>query len=301
MSDGLTRADAHLPPSALGLTRADIATTLRALGLRPGIGVVVHSSLRSFGRVDGGALTVIGALQDVITPQGTLVMPSFNHGSPWEEGGAGIYDPAVTPTTNGAIPDAFWRLPGVWRSLDPTHCFAAWGKHAQRYTQRHHRTLTMDAQSPLGLLLADDGYGLLLGVDYRANTFHHVVETMENAPCLGKRSEAYSVHLPDGRRVLGRTWGWRGGTCPHTDRNRYGAHMAARGLHRQAKIGDCTATLFRLRDCYAVVAALLRDGSASGPPCARCPVRPRLDEHTVASDWDEARQILMPTSAAWAY
>lgn len=281
------RTDTRFTPSSPSLTRDEIAAGLRALGLRAGMGAVVHSSLRSFGRVQGGPLAVISALQDVLTPEGTLVLPSFNHGEPWEEGGDGIYDPSVTPTTNGAIPEAFWRLPGVMRSLDPTHPCAAWGKHARRYIEGHHRTLTMGSQSPLGMLLADDSYGLLLGVSYRANTFHHVVETMEGAPCLGRRSEAYPVRLPDGRRVMGRTWGWRGGTCPHTDQDRYGALMAARGLQRQAQIGKCTATLFRLHDCYAVVAELLRAGSEFGPPCARCPVRPRVNAHTVPSDWDD--------------
>ena len=49
------------------------------LGLQAGMGVVVHSSLRSLGHVEGGAQTVVEALMEIITPEGTLVMPSFNH------------------------------------------------------------------------------------------------------------------------------------------------------------------------------------------------------------------------------
>ena len=132
-------------------------------GLPAGAGVMVHSSLKSFGQVEGGAHTVVEALMEVLTPQGTLLMPTFNHEAPFFEGGPGYYHPAETPTVNGAIPDCFWRMPGVRRSLDPTHPFAAWGRHARRYTQFHHRTLTMGPQSPLGQLYADDGFGLLLG------------------------------------------------------------------------------------------------------------------------------------------
>jgi aminoglycoside 3-N-acetyltransferase len=270
------------------LTRAAIAAGLHTLGLRAGMGVMVHSSLRSFGRVQGGARTVIEALMDVLTPDGTLLMPSFNHGEPFEDDGPGVYDPRVTPTINGAIPDAFWRVPGVSRSLDPTHPIAAWGQHAERYTRHHHRTLTMGPQSPLGLLNADGGYGLLLGIDTTYNTFHHVVETALNAPCLGQRTEAYPVQLPDGRRVLGRTWGWRDGDCPFTDQNRYGAIMAERGLQRQALIGHSTATLFRLQDCFDVVAELLGHGAFGFPPCSGCAIRPRRVAQTVESDWDEA-------------
>lgn len=85
----------------------------------------MHSSLSSFGRVAGSAPAVVAALMDVITPAGTLLMPPFNHGELFEPGGPGVYDPGATLTSNGAIPDHFWRLPGVLRSLDPTHPFAA--------------------------------------------------------------------------------------------------------------------------------------------------------------------------------
>jgi aminoglycoside N3'-acetyltransferase len=131
---------------------------------------------------------------------------------------------------NGAIPDRFWRRAGVHRSLNPTHPFAAWGKDAERYTEFHHRTLTMGPESLLGLLLQDDGFGLMLGVDYAANTFHHVVEMSHSVACLGRRTEAYPIKLAHGRVVEGRTWGWRASSCPFTDGHRYGDTMASRGL-----------------------------------------------------------------------
>jgi aminoglycoside 3-N-acetyltransferase len=283
------------------VTHNDITAGLRGLGLRAGAGVVVHSSLKSFGRVEGGAATVIAALMEVLTPKGTLLMPSFNHNAIVEPGGAGYYDPLQTPTSNGAIPDLFWRMPGVARSLDPTHAVAAWGRNALAYTAGHHHTLTMGPGSPLGLLHADGGYGLLLGVDYTSNTFHHVVEMSRNAPCLGQRTEAYPVQLPDGRRVLGRTWGWRAQNCPLDDEARYAQTMAARGLQRQAQIGGCLATFFRLSDCYAVVAELLESGQDGFPPCAACAIRPRQVAETVLSDWDEQTQRPLPDSTAWGY
>lgn len=283
------------------VSQQDILTGLRALGIAPGDGVMVHSSLKSFGRVEGGAATVIAALMAAITPDGTLLMPTFNHGQAFESGGPGYFDPAETPTLNGAIPDRFWRLPGVRRSLDPTHAFAAWGRHSQRYIQYHHRTLTMGPQSPLGLLCADGGYALLLGVGYDSNTFHHVVEMTTGAPCLGQRSEAYTVRLPDGRQVLGRTWGWRGGFCPINDPAIYGAEIAARGLQRTVLIGGCQAILYRLQDGFEVIATLLREGTGELPPCRRCPVRPGQNAHTVPSDWDAESQCLRPESEAWTY
>ena len=288
-------------PTVVVIGFEDLCHGFRSLGLHAGSGVMVHASLSSFGHVLGGARTVIDALMEVVTPEGTLMMPSFNHGGPFAPGGPGYYDPGETRTTNGAIADLFWRLPGVQRSLDPTHPIAAWGKDAQRYTRGHHRTLTMGPESPLGLLGAEGGYGLLLGVGYGSNTFHHIVEMSTLAPCLGQRSEAYPVRLPDGRQVLGRTWGWRSQRCPINDAAIYREEMETQGLQKTALIGGCRATLFRLDDCYRVVAGLLASGKDGIMPCSRCPIRPRHVAQTVASDWDAATQTLMADSVAWSY
>ena len=49
---------------------------LRALGVRPGMNLLVHSSLKRLGPVDGGAEAVIDALLEAIDPGGTLMMPT---------------------------------------------------------------------------------------------------------------------------------------------------------------------------------------------------------------------------------
>ncbi|RPI62778.1 MAG: aminoglycoside N(3)-acetyltransferase [Planctomycetaceae bacterium] len=278
-----------------------IASGLRALGLCAGDGVMVHSSLKSLGRVDGGPATVIAALMEVLTAEGTLMMPSFNHAKIFEPDGPGIFDPKTTPTINGAIPDMFWRMPGVYRSMDPTHAFAAWGKNAERYIKSHHCTLTMGPDSPLGLLGREGGWVLLLGVGYNTNTYHHVVEMTTKAPCLGLRSDAYPVRLADGRIVSARTWGWRNATCPIDDTAIYSEELVRLGLERTAQIGLCHAKMFRASDCFDVVARLLREGYQGCPPCSRCPIRPLKMAVTVESDWDEQNNCLKPDSVGWTY
>ena len=287
--------------SASHINEGGIVAGLRDLGLGAGDGIIVHSSLKSFGQVEGGAQTVIEALMEVVTVDGTILMPSFNHGAAFAAGAPGYYDSRETPTTNGAIPDLFWRLPGVERSLNPTHAFAAWGQHAKRYTEAHHRTITMGPESPLGLLHADDGYCLLLGVDYSSNTFHHTVEMATGAPCLGVRTEAYPVRTPEGAMVEGRTWAWREKNCPFTDQGRYHEVIQARGLQQEVLIGQSRVLLFRLRDCFAVLAEILREGKDGFPPCSGCAIRPRQVARTVPSDWDQARQCLVADSAARNY
>ena len=68
------------------VTREDLKKGFLALGLTAGMKVMVHSSLKSFGYVEGGADAVIDVLMEILTPEGTLMMPSFNHEAPYNKG-----------------------------------------------------------------------------------------------------------------------------------------------------------------------------------------------------------------------
>ena len=140
----------------------------------------------------------------------------------------------------------------------------------------------------------------MLGVGYRPNTFHHMVDVNWCA-LLGVRTEAYPVRLTDGRIVEGRTWSWRAASCPFTDGQRYVAEMERRGLHSEVWIGGCHAILYRLQDCYGVIAEMLGNGRDGFPPCQDCPIRPRVVAQTVDSDWDQEHQNLAAGSTAWTY
>ena len=63
------------------VTKEDLIRDLRALGVREGMKLQVHSSLSRIGWVEGGADAVLDALMTVVTPEGTLMLPSFNHGA----------------------------------------------------------------------------------------------------------------------------------------------------------------------------------------------------------------------------
>jgi aminoglycoside 3-N-acetyltransferase len=51
---------------------------LTALGVKPGMVLLVHSSLSSLGWVCGKSVAVIEALEFLLTPDGTLVMPTHS-------------------------------------------------------------------------------------------------------------------------------------------------------------------------------------------------------------------------------
>ncbi|MBN1371221.1 MAG: AAC(3) family N-acetyltransferase [Anaerolineaceae bacterium] len=55
------------------MTAAQLVSDLLALGVRPGGVLLVHSSLRSLGPVDGGAEAVVKGLLEALGARGTLL------------------------------------------------------------------------------------------------------------------------------------------------------------------------------------------------------------------------------------
>jgi aminoglycoside 3-N-acetyltransferase len=233
------------------------------LGLRKGLDLMVHSSLSSFGPVIGGADAVIDALLNVIGPAGTLMMPSFNHGQ------AKVFDPNTTPSNNGEIPDTFWRRPGVLRSLYPTHSLAAFGPKAGRWTEGHLESRWMGPESPLGRLVHDGGYIVLLGVNHNSNTSYHVAETSMNPPCLGEFVHPAAILDPSGHLKQVKSMAFRCGRCPvsPTDLDRA---LTRKKLQTKRRIGRALCTLVKGLDIFHTHRALL------APHCPTCPIRPRL-------------------------
>jgi hypothetical protein len=160
----------------------------------------------------------------------------------------------------------------------------------------------MGPDSPLGRLWKDGGWCLLIGVGYGPNTFKHVAEMTEQVPCLSVRSEAYPVRSGDGRVVMGRNWGWREQGCPLSDPpGPTDSEMQRRGLDVRGEVGPSPCILFRMDDCYKVIAGFLHEGFGGNPPCSECAIRPRTSRFTVESDWDFENGRLRADSEAWTY
>jgi len=161
--------------------------------------LLLHSSLSSIGWVVGGPVAVIQALELVLGPNGTLVMPTHSgdlsdpkdwNNPPVPESWKDIirqtmpaFEPDLTPTRGmGRIPETFRKKNGVIRSNHPHDSFAASGTESEFITNDHSLDFGLGERSPLARIYDLDGWVLLLGVNFENNTSLHLAELRADFP-----------------------------------------------------------------------------------------------------------------------
>ena len=143
------------------LTRQDMARGLREAGLQTGDVVFVHSSMRTFGPVEGGPAAVVESMLEVIGTGGTLVVPTFTFAHEAETDP--IIDPGNDPSEMRVITETVRRRPDALRSTAFRHSFAAVGRRAEVITSDDPALSSFDLRSSFGVMLALGTKVLLLG------------------------------------------------------------------------------------------------------------------------------------------
>lgn len=178
-------------------TPLSLLEDLKSLGIQPADKLMVHSSLRTLGPVQGGADTVLDTLMDAVS-QGMLILPTHT----WREwnNADGIFDPATEPSCVGALTERFRQRAGVNRSWHPTHSVAAWGEGAADYVIGEEFTTTPCPRGGCwGRLYDLDAKILFLGAPVRANTYLHSVEEWFHIPNrLANEATTFRIRTPDG-------------------------------------------------------------------------------------------------------
>lgn len=175
------------------VTVKSLAHDLSEGGLKPGSTVLVHASLSSLGWVCGGPVALIQALLEVLTDEGTLVMPAhstdLSDPSHWQNppvpeewqdtirSEMPAYRPEISPVRGmGVTAETFRKYPGVRRSSHPLYSFAARGRESEFITENHEIEYFMGEGSPLAKIYELDGEVLLLGTDHDHNSSLHLAE-----------------------------------------------------------------------------------------------------------------------------
>ena len=177
--------------------REDILKQLEAFQIATGKPVLVHTSLRAIGEIEGGADTLLSALISYFTKDGGLLcIPTHT----WNRD---VMDRSKAETCVGVLSNVAAAHPDGIRSMHPTHSIVVFGDRnkALEFIQ-----CEIEANTPTspngcyGNFYKEDGYILLIGVEHNKNTFLHCVEEKLQVPNrLTKNMVERTIIHEDGR------------------------------------------------------------------------------------------------------
>lgn len=178
-------------------TKEDLLKCLKEMKLTGKEAIMVHSSMKSIGEVDGGADTVVDAFMDFFK-DGLFMTPTHT----WNQMSAeySVFDRETEPACVGIIPNVFRKREGVIRSLHPTHSIAAYGKGAEEFLKGEENATSPCPPGGCWDRLRDiDAKILLLGVTHTRNTYIHSVDEVMGIPDrLTDEPTLMHIVMPDG-------------------------------------------------------------------------------------------------------
>ncbi len=233
-------------PDQQPITCQQLGSSLENMGIRAGAAIVVHSSLKSFGQVEGGPGAVVDALIRTVGPEGCVIMPVY--ASSLDQNGDLLRRPAPqTRVSTGLIAATFGQDARTVLSSHPIYAYAYYGRDARDLARKTETLMTpYGPDQPLMHLFQRQGHIVQLGVDDRTNTSIHVAEELADPPYLaGKKSassltvEAFFLLPPEQRRDI--IVKHRSG--PRRNFRLCSPLIEAAGLRRSAWVGQALVTV----------------------------------------------------------
>lgn len=237
------------------LSNEDIVEAFRAAGVSAGDVLVVQSSYKGTGGVEGGIDGLIHALLDAVGEEGTLIMPAYNF-SAWTEGH--YFDLLETPSTVGAVTEAFRTWPGTQRSEHPIHSVSVRGPLAAELCEMSYSSSFGEDSVFARLLELDAMYSTLgLGLEMPFLPCHYT-EELEGAGY--RRQKLFGgVYVDRDRRPSMRTYTLN----VRKDRDRqapiFATHVmqAEDGVVKTLHIGPAQVNYSRARPYHESLRALM--------------------------------------------
>lgn len=239
-------------------TKEDLMQYLSEMGFDGTESIMVHSSMKSIGAVEGGADTVVDAFMEYFA-EGLFMTPTHT----WKQMSAeySVFHPATEPACVGIISNIFMKRPGVVRSLHPTHSIAAFGKDAAEYIKGEENVTTPCAVGGCWERLRErNAKILLIGVTHARNTFIHAIEEVYDVPeRLTEKPVDFKIVMPDGSVKE---------VAMHRHYNRLKAHISEEfdkmlegyfvtGAAKKVRFGDAECILCDANRMFEVTGAIL--------------------------------------------
>ncbi|MEW6358359.1 MAG: AAC(3) family N-acetyltransferase [Planctomycetota bacterium] len=245
------------------MNKSELIHAVKALGLKEGDIVLLHSSLGSMGQVEGGAKTVVEAFLGVLGPSGTLMAPTFATSGD-------VFDAEKDPTSLGAIAEAIRQDRKAVRSRHPLASVAAIGARAEDLVKDHETAKTAHGEgTPYHRLAEWGGYVVLLGVDQDRSTILHTAEALCELPYLSEKRKKYVD--AQGKVHTGAYPYFPG---PHRDFIGLDRRLREKGIVTLHRIGNAVVRVMKARPLLDELVAMLgKDPAAvlcANPRCEDC-------------------------------
>lgn len=234
-------------------TSFDLKNQLSQMGLQPGDIVLLHTSMKAIGEVDGGVDTVLDVLSAYFK-EGLLCFPTLS----WEtlDLNPPAYDVKTTKSIVGILPETFRQRPNVLRSLNPTHSMSALGKDAESFLKDDHlSSVPCDAQSSWRKLVDRDAVILMVGCNLTKCTFLHGVEEWCGIKGRIANPKSFQITLPDGSVITSQHSGHIGQPSENFWKLEKG--LEAAGFLTRHRFGDAHVIKLNARELFAYAAGAL--------------------------------------------
>ena len=231
------------------VNKYDVSALLSELGIKSCDTVMMHTSMRAIGGVEGGCDGLIDAFIEYLS-DGLFLIPTHTWANVNRE--HPIYDVRSSEPCIGALPTvAAFRKDGV-RSLHPTHSITAFGKRAEEFLKGEETASTPCSEGGAWRRLYDeDAWILLVGVGLDKNTYIHAVDEILDLD--GKLGEARELTVIDKEGKEYKTVFRPHGHATSQYFINYKKPLDKLSVLSYAKLGDATVTAMKARELTRVL------------------------------------------------
>jgi aminoglycoside 3-N-acetyltransferase len=238
------------------LTKNEIIKVLKDNGLKSDTNIMIHSSLKSIGEIEGRALGLIDTLKDYFK-NGLIMFPM--HTWSFINNDNDTLDLLDENSCVGVLPNIAYRS-GFIRSPHPTHSIIAYGKNANEYIKNDLNSSTpVNPNGCFGRLHEIDAKVLFIGCNLSKFTYIHSIEERHNVEdrftshifnfYSKDNINTYQFKMPKHYSTLN----------PHISENYQKLYLPLKekGILKEFMLGNAKCMLVDTKQCYQFVNKLL--------------------------------------------